>query len=1261
MRVPPPELLNPCAGEPIVADTSGLWLPCPDMTHSRESIDLFRAADSVLVPPSLEAAMPEFLLPQAHTTNQDHPVALLATVAFESSVEHATRGGDDDDDDLGSAARLSGWAWKKGHSHKAYQRRFFVLQNGDLSYYNAPVGRHGLYDQNKGYRGSVPLSAVTSLQPASVRLVSGPANRSLRSLFVKQPSPDAEERFGIDLVTPARTWSLVFDDASAHAKWTRELATAVPTAAVHSALQGVETKDVATLRSRSTSTLPTIEFPSDALVGDVLTLTRAKLGVRTGNEKDDETVEDDDVMHHFALRFGGHQAYLRTTTHQMHDFAHVAELLATDSRSLHLVLVHVPPMAMSTLRTNHRPLAMARPARSLDAAMSFPLTMPSLVESWRVSQSVRISVHEALNIPLVAFLKQPSHLGLEATPLMYSHVVVRVELWFGETLLEPWQETAPVKLQANTSYPAWTAVWPASLKALKSKRKINQLPRETRLVCTLFGVKKDVHGLATCLGDDSDREQIVAASMQLFDLHGQLRQGPQYVAMVAHTHVLSPQCLDASQPLLHMSFGVADYRCYFELMHKSVFLKQQRGRMASIEPRCGWLRKLGRGVGRRIWAERWFVLDGGQLRDAEDPAFPPKHCIDVSSASVSLMDELNESYTTFAVNKGTRKEQSTFCFQVLAQGHLLVLSAPTKADRTSWMTAIQAASTDVEPSPLSYLLSPSGGAESPRSSNASSVGGDALDDVVALLTRDPLAKLSSSQKALVWSNRNEFLHQFDMLRHVLLSADWTSPVDVDDAAICLQIWAKPAMAAEWLCLLTPAFPMALVRDFALSQLTLMPPDEWVRILPQLVQAIKCEPFLASGLALHVLSQAWTYPGHAGVALFWLLTVEVESPHAGYRERYVALLNAYMAGVAPPIRDKCRAQHHLFGSNGVFDNLSQYVKKLKKKSVSMVDIKQAMQGTLDEINETLPSTLMLPLYNSVQVGKLLVAKCKVMSSAKLPLWLVFENAEAGGDPVTIIFKSGDDVRQDSLTLQLIGVMDELWRERGLDLAMEPYKCVATGQRVGLLQVVLQAETTAAIHQRNGALGAFDDTSFSSWLRLHHPTPEAYGLAVDLFRRSCAGYCVATCVLGIGDRHNDNIMLTHAGRYFHIDFGHFLGHFKYQFGIKREKTPFVFTPEMGHVLGGVSSDAFSQFVQTCGDAFNIVRRHVALLSTLLLLMIPAGMPELRDARDLDHLVEIALLDVDDATAAANFETAVHYCMGSTFKRVDNTIHIIAHKYL
>ena len=62
----------------------------------------------------------------------------------------------------------------------------------------------------------------------------------------------------------------------------------------------------------------------------------------------------------------------------------------------------------------------------------------------------------------------------------------------------------------------------------------------------------------------------------------------------------------------------------------------------------------------------------------------------------------------------------------------------------------------------------------------------------------------------------------------------------------------------------------------------------------------------------------------------------------------------------------------------------------------------------------------------------VDKCKVMDSKMRPLWIVFENDDSYGDDIYVIFKNGDDLRQDMLTLQMIRIMDKLWKKEGLDL-------------------------------------------------------------------------------------------------------------------------------------------------------------------------------------------------------------------------------------
>ena len=107
--------------------------------------------------------------------------------------------------------------------------------------------------------------------------------------------------------------------------------------------------------------------------------------------------------------------------------------------------------------------------------------------------------------------------------------------------------------------------------------------------------------------------------------------------------------------------------------------------------------------------------------------------------------------------------------------------------------------------------------------------------------------------------------------------------------------------------------------------------------------------------------------------------------------------------------------------------------------------------------------------------------------------------------------------------------------GLDLRLTLYKCVATDVNEGLIEVVQKAETLCKIQMRSGITptsAVFKKGLLMSWLKHHNPSIEEGAKAQEQFTLSCAGYSVAAYVLGIGDRHNDNIMVKTNGQMFHI---------------------------------------------------------------------------------------------------------------------------------
>ena len=189
------------------------------------------------------------------------------------------------------------------------------------------------------------------------------------------------------------------------------------------------------------------------------------------------------------------------------------------------------------------------------------------------------------------------------------------------------------------------------------------------------------------------------------------------------------------------------------------------------------------------------------------------------------------------------------------------------------------------------------------------------------------------------------------------------------------------------------------------------------------------------------------------------------------------------------------------------------------------------------------------------------------------------------------------------------MDKLWIDNNLDLKITSYRVLPTGLKEGFIEFVRASVVDRLQQDEGGVSGSLDRELILKHLRNkaselnsnNEPKYDSNNQIIN-FVRSLAGFCVATGVLGIGDRHPGNIMIKDNGIFFHIDYGHILGHFKEKWGIKRERAAFLLTPELAHVYS--KKDMEEDFRDYCKRAYNILRKNANRLINLFLIMQTAG---------------------------------------------------------
>ncbi|KAM7311039.1 phosphatidylinositol 4,5-bisphosphate 3-kinase catalytic subunit alpha isoform [Ixodes scapularis] len=464
----------------------------------------------------------------------------------------------------------------------------------------------------------------------------------------------------------------------------------------------------------------------------------------------------------------------------------------------------------------------------------------------------------------------------------------------------------------------------------------------------------------------------------------------------------------------------------------------------------------------------------------------------------------------------------------------------------------------------------------------------------------------------------------------------------------LKSWQQvsPETALE---LLDCKYADMFVRKYAVAWLDVSLSDELLsQYLLQLVQVLKYEPYLDNDLGKFLIKRS-LLNYNIGHFFFWHLKSEMHDPSVAVR--FGLLLEGFCRGIGTHLKSVVRQVGALEKLTQLTDSMKERKDDTQKERLKFL-MEQFSKPDFLEALQNFPS----PLNNSCILGDLIVADCKILDSAKKPLWLLWKNpdhlAEQILDHHEIIFKNGDDLRQDMLTLQVIRIMDSIWQKEGLDLRMMPYACLSTGKQVGMIEVVRNAKTVMNIQKKGGRMAAFqvDSTQLHKWIREKNKR-ERYKQAIETFTLSCAGYCVATFILGIGDRNPDNIMVNEEGQIFHIDFGHFLGHFKKKFGINRERVPFVLTEDFLHVIAKGQenprkSKEFQSFQELCGKAYLLLHRHAHLLITLFTMMLSTGIPELQSIDDIGYLRKTLQVEKSEEQALEYFQNQFFEAYGGAW---------------
>ena len=530
-----------------------------------------------------------------------------------------------------------------------------------------------------------------------------------------------------------------------------------------------------------------------------------------------------------------------------------------------------------------------------------------------------------------------------------------------------------------------------------------------------------------------------------------------------------------------------------------------------------------------------------------------------------------------------------------------------------------------------------------------------LKNINSLFKNDPFSPISPEDKKKVLLCRDYLSTLPKGIDIFLRSINWFNPLEAYLGHLYLKRWVK-LEPEDAIGLLDARFPDTQVRELAIKTLSNVTDDIIELYMLQLCQCLFYESNYLSPLADFIIEKSLKNKKLIGNKFYW--SANVASENFLFRDRLYTLLAQLFMMSGPSFIDNIEKKKIV---NEKFLEVGYHAKRIYSQDKK----EESIRSVAKEIERLFDGGKMkfeIPVHPSYFANGFCLSKLKLFSSKMVPMALCLFSYE--GYTFNALFKIGDDLRQDAMVLQIFKIMDKIWLENDLDLKLSIYNICPIGLKYGFMEFV-DGTTIEEVQNTESTIGgALDRELLYNYLKKKskkvNKSKDALSLEneLDNFIRSLAGYCVATCCMGIADRHPANVMVKDNGIFFHIDFGHIFGNFKVKFGFKRERSLFLLTPNMAYIY--TKSNSEEKFKNYCVDAFNILRRNATKLINLIITVSSCNMPEFSTMYDVIYLKNMLQLDKNnDEEAATYFIGLIKSTVNEKFRIFDNLIHNCVHK--